>query len=185
MPSTFLEENISSFDTYTGEIHSEVKRTIKKTNIEPTDEFIKVSKYLNLVFAYNEIPLSLVPISLLFAQYMEWKTNRIYLVKSVRNEICEMLNIKESRFKKLLSDCKKYNIIRPTQDRGVYVVNPFLYSTGGMVETKNLQASFDIDNDTYAMTVDQHNLITGDTIRKSVTNREDKKNLPRLEDNSL
>ena len=77
--TTILEENIDDFNSGDGVINRYTKRTVKKSKIEPTDEFIKVSKYLNTIFAYKNIPLNLVPISLLIAQEMEFKTNRIIL----------------------------------------------------------------------------------------------------------
>ena len=169
--TTILDETIDTFDSDTGEITRSTKRRVKKSYTEPTDEFIKVSKYLNTIFAYNNIPLNLVGISLLLAQRMEFKTNIVYLLKSDKKEMAEMLGISEERVKTLLSDCKKYDILRPTDCRGKFAVNAYLFSTGSAVETRNLQAHFDFDNNVYGVCADHKNLITGETVRKSVTNK--------------
>lgn len=156
-----------------GVVIASTKRTVRKTKIEPTDEFIKVSRYLHVIFAYNNIPLNLVPISLLIAQEMEFKTNRIYLLKDRKEEFAEMLSISLDRVNKLIHDCEKYNIIR-RQARGVYEVNSFLFSTGSIVETRELQAHFDFQNDAYMVKGVQKNLITGVTVKKAVANKKDK-----------
>ena len=169
--TTILDETIDTFDADTGTIHSTTRRRVKKAHTDPTDEFIKVSKYLNTIFAYNNIPLSLVPISLLLAQRMEFKTNMVYLLKSDKKEIAEMLAVSEERVKTLISDCKKYDILRPTDCRGKFAVNAYLFSTGSAIETRNLQAHFDFDKNVYGVCADHKNLITGETVRKSVTNK--------------
>ena len=66
--TSIVEECIDEFNSDDGVVSRHTSRTIRKSSIEPTDEFIKVSKYLNTIFAYNNIPLNLVPISLLIAQ---------------------------------------------------------------------------------------------------------------------
>ena len=172
--TTILEENIESFNSETGEIFTQTKHRIKKSKVEPTDEFIKVSKYLNTIFAYNNIPLTLVPISLLFAQRMEFKTNVLYLLKSDKEEISKMLGLGSDRVKALIADCKRYDIIRPTNTRGKFEVNSFLFSTGSIAETRKLQAHFDFDNDAYYVQAEQKNLITGTTVRKAVMNKQSK-----------
>ena len=171
--TTILEENYDDFDVSTGEIKRATKRVVKKSKIEPTDEFIKVSRYLNTIFAYKGIPLRLVPISLLIAQEMEFKTNEIYILKARKEMFGEMLDISLDRVNKLIQECQKYDIIR-RKSQGCYVVNSFLFSTGSLVETRKLQAHFDYDTDTFLVSADQKNLITGQTVRKAVANKKDK-----------
>lgn len=171
--TTFLEEQYDSFNSEDGVIQSSMKRTVKKNKIEPTDEFIKVSKYLNTIFAYNNIPLNLVPISLLIAQEMEFKTNRIYLLKPIKEEFAQMLDISLDRVNKLIRDCEKYNIIHRIAT-GMYEVNSFLYSTGSIIETRELQAHFDFDQNAFSASAKQKNLITGITVKKAVMNKKNK-----------
>lgn len=148
-------------------------KTGKKLNIEPTDEFIKVSKYLNVIFAYHDIPVSLVPFCLLLSQRMTFKTNIVYLFKQDKIEIGEMLGVSEDRVKKLIRQCTQYSIIRQTETRGRYEVNPFLFSTGSMVETRELQAHFDFQREAFVVHAEQKH-ISGETVRKAVANRRDR-----------
>lgn len=172
--TTIIETTTTDmFNSDDGVITASTKRAVKKTKIEVTDEFIKVSKYLNVIFAYNNIPLKLVPISLLIAQEMEFKTNKIYLLKERKEEFAKMLDMSLVRVNSLIGECEKYNIIRRTS-RGVYEVNSYLFSTGSMIETRELQAHFDFDNDTYLAQGVQTNKIDGKTVRKAVYNKKDR-----------
>lgn len=175
MSQTSIIETITEdiFNAEDGVVSSSTKRAVKKTKIEPTDEFIKVSKYLSVIFAYNNIPTTLIPISLLIAQEMEFKTNKIYLLIDRKKEFAKMLDVSVDRINKLIQDCEKYNIIR-RQGRGVYEVNSFLFSTGSMVETRELQAHFDFQNDMFYAKGIQTNKINGVTVRKAVASKKDK-----------
>lgn len=174
--TTILDEREELWSPETGEIKQRRMRQVKTSQIQPTDEFVKVSKYLNTIFAYHNIPLSLVPISLLFAQYMEFKTN-ILSIYGKKEMFAEMLNCSVVRVNALIQDCKKYDIIRPTETRGVYEVNSFLFSTGNVADTRNLQAHFDFDTGSIAATATQTNRITGQTVRKAVYNSKKAKKL--------
>lgn len=169
--TTILIEEVESFDSETGEITNKRNYQVKYDKLQPTDEFVKVSKYLNVIFAYNNIPLSLVPISLLLAQRMQFKTNIVYLLKSDKEEIAQMLDCSFDRVKHLIVDLKKHDIIRPTGTRGIFEVNAFLFSTGNFTDTRQLQAKFDFDSDTYKAHAEQCHLITGETVRKTITSR--------------
>lgn len=171
--TSIVETTTDIFNPDDGEIRTSTKRAVKKSKIEPTDEFIKVSKYLSLIFTYNNIPLKLVPISMMIAEEMEFKTNVVYLLKPCKERFAEMLDISLDRVNKLIQDCEKYNIIR-RQNRGIYEVNSFLFSTGSIVETRELQAHFDIQNDVFLAQGIQKNLITGTTVKKAVANKKDK-----------
>lgn len=173
MPQTVvLEELVETFREDTGEITSHQLKTIRKGALVPTDEFVKVSKYLNVIFSYNSIPLNLVPISLIFAQRMEFKTNLLYLLKADKQEIAEMLGVKTNTVEKLISQCKDYQILKPAGSRGRYEVNGFLFSTGSVAETRALQAHFDFDSDTVVATAEQKSAVTGESVRKAIMNKE-------------
>lgn len=160
-------------ETIISKLNSDDNKAVKKVQIEPTDEFIKVSRYLNVIFAYHNIPLTLVPFCLLLAQKMSFKTNLVYLLKSDKEELAEMLGVTEDRVKKMMRECVKYNIIHAVS-RGKYEVNAYLFSTGSLVETRELQAHFDFQNEKFVVLADQKDLITGETVRKAVINRKDK-----------
>lgn len=161
------------FNPEDGVILSSTKRAVKKSKLEPTDEFIKVSKYLSVIFAYNDVPLRLVPISMMIAERMEFKTNIVYLLKPIKEEFAEMLDTSLVRVNALIGECEKCNIIR-RKARGIYEVNSFLFSTGSIVETRDLQAHFDFNNETILAQGIQTNKITGETVKKAVANKKDK-----------
>lgn len=172
-----VDESIDHFNTNTGEIIRQTSHKVIRSKVEPTDEFIKVSKYLNVIFAYNGIPLSMVPFSLVIAQRMEFKTNILYLLKDDKEQIAEMLGVSVERVRTLIKDAKKYDIIRSVA-RSKYEVNSFLFSTGDMIETRNLQAHFDFDHDQYSAIADQTNLITGKSVHKAVVDAKAKGQIP-------
>ena len=172
--TTILEERWDDFEEGTGVIHSRSRRAVSKSKLDVTDEFIKVSKYLNTIFAYKNIPMNLVPISLLMAQHMEFKTNRIYLLKPLKLEFAEMLDVSLDRVNKLIKECQKYGIIRPVA-RATYEVNSYLYATGNFTETRELQAHIDFMSDELSTVADQKDMITGKVVRKAVTNAKSKK----------
>ncbi len=96
----------------------------------------------------------------------------VYLMKPKKELICKMLNISMDRVNKLLIECRKYDIIRPIS-RGIYEVNPYLYSTGSIGETRNLQAQFDFENERYIVRGDSKCKLNGEIIRKTVKNRKE------------
>lgn len=172
--TSIIETVYDEFNSDTGEIITSTKQTVKKgTKLEPTDEFIKVSKYLSLIFTYNNIPLKLVPISIMIAEQMQFKTNIVYLLKPQKVMFAEMLDISLDRVNKLIQETEKYNIIR-RKERGIYEVNSFLFSTGSTIETRELQAHFDIDRNLFIAHGVQTNKLTGQTIRKAIANKKDK-----------
>ena len=172
--TTIDDFTVKTFDKNTGEIlglQRRNRKAVKKSPIRETDEFIKVSRYLTVIFASQGIPITYVPISLIVAQRMEFKTNTVYLLKEDKEEIAQMLGLKTTnRVDHLIRDLKKYDIIRPTKTRGKYEVNSYLFSTGSTTDTRNLQAHFDFENDKLLVTADQKNLITGEVVRKTVKN---------------
>ena len=174
-------------DTETGELkeltHSSYK--IFKSKLQKKDQYIKVSKYLNVIFAFFKIPLNLVPFSLLVAQYMDFKTNTVYLLKDTKIEMMQMLGMTLKKRKKdgvetevystssidrLIKQCVDYNILKRTNTKGRYEVNSYLFSTGTLAETKELQAHFDFNNDTALTYIEQSNKMTGETIEKAILN---------------
>lgn len=158
-------------NTVTGEITESTTRVVKKGNTDVTDEYIKVSRYLSTIFAFHGIPLSLVTPSLVIAQRMEFKTNIVYLLKSDKEEMAKMLGVSADRLKAIIRDCKKYDIIRPTGTRGKYAVNPFLFSRGSEVETRDLQAVFDFEENAVGVVTSQQHRISKETVKVAVMNK--------------
>ena len=168
MGTIILNEQEDIFDENTGVIHRKREKVVRKEKPQETDEFIKVSRYISTIFAYQGIPKNLVSISLCFAQMMDFKTNMLHLYKGDKEEIAEMMGCSLDRVNNLIQECKRYDIIRPRR-RGYYEVNSFLYSTGNFTETRQLQAQLDFEANTLTTTGVTTNLITGEAVRKSVT----------------
>lgn len=190
--TTYIQEDTDDFNIETGELTHSRKHKVSKMPVDVTDEFIKVSKYLSVIFGYNRIPLSLVNISLIVAERMDFRNNMVYLMKEDKLEIAEALGIGKRYRKrknpktgeieqtdipdtntidKMIRSLCDYDILRPTVTRGKYEVNSFLFSAGSIGQTRDLQAHFDFDNDIYYMSVKTKNPINGKTVRRAVTNK--------------
>lgn len=174
--SVVYYERITEQVNNDGTIETSNMVTKQSRGIEPQEEYIKVSRYLNTIFAYHNIPLSLVPISLLIAQRMGFKDNVVILLKSQKQEIATMLDTSVARVEQLISKLRKHDIIRPTNDRGIYVVNWFLFSTGSNSEIRMQQAKFDFEANKITVINESKNKITGETVRKAVYNFDPIKN---------
>lgn len=153
-----------------GEFDTLNKTTKSVRSLGPEEEYIKVSRYLNTIFAYHGIPQNLVPISLLLAQRMGFKDNLVLLLKSQKEEIAAMLDVKLTRVEQYITQLKKHDVIRPTADRGLYEVNWYLFSTGSNKEIKLHQALFDFEANQVTVLNETTNYITGETVRKAVYN---------------
>lgn len=172
--TVIYEEEVAKFNADDGVILHQRKHRAYKSPTEPTDEFIKGSKYLSVIFAYNSIPLKLIPITYLLAERMEFKTNRIHLYKHDKEELAEILGVSLHMIETHIRNLLKYNILQRI-DRGYYEVNSFLFSTGSTIETRELQAHFDFDNDAYYSSAEQANVITGKVVKKAVLDYNEKK----------
>lgn len=172
--TTIYEEDVARFNADSGEVIRQFKKRTYKGYTEPTDEFIKGSKYLSVIFAYSGIPLTLIPITYLLAERMEFKTNRIHLYKHDKEELAEILGVSLHMIETHIRNLLKYNILQRI-DRGYYEVNSFLFSTGSTIETRELQAHFDFDNDAYYSSAEQTNVLTGKVVKKAVLDYNEKK----------
>lgn len=174
--TTVYSEVRDTFNVETGEVTSYTKMIAKKTKLEVTDQFVKTSKYLTTIFAYMGIPLRLVPIALLISEHMDFKTNKIALLKELKIEMSDLLGYKRkdhentNTIDREIAECVKYDILRRTKSRGLYVVNPYLFATGSTTDVRNLQAVFDFDNEQLTIGATTINMISGEVIKKIVKN---------------
>lgn len=180
MPNRYniYEETHEEWDSNTGEIKQSTKfRARKVPNGEKDRDYIRVYKYLNTVFAFKEIPLSTVPALIEISKYMTYasKGQQVVFHKSMREDICRTLGIKIDRLNQIVKTLKAHDVLRPTSDRGVYAVNPFIVACGSTLEINELRAQFDYDADTLCTYVDQTNLITGRTVHKAIQEVKKKK----------
>jgi hypothetical protein len=107
------------------------------------NEWINVNNDIVEIFYERKIPLSLLPVSLLIAGHMNDDTNEIYLLKSRKKQFAKILGIGTDRMNALVPICKQYGIISPMQDRGRYMVNPYLFYKGEEEKQKEIRIEFD------------------------------------------
>lgn len=77
---------------------------------------------------------------------------RIFINKTIKNEISEKLNIKINMIEKNIRKCVDSGILFKTEDRGTYIVNPFLFARGEWKNIKSLRTEFDYLNGTWKYT---------------------------------
>lgn len=176
--TAIIEDIVDEWDGITGEVTHQRVSKVLKSELDVTDQFVKVSKYLDTIFAFKQIPLNLVPISQVLACRMAFRTNIVDLFKEDKEEIAQILGVSVKRVEALINNLKKYDILRATPTRGKFAVNPFLYSMGNMVETRDLQALFDFDNNYCITYADMEHKITGEEVKRCVANKKNGNRLP-------
>ena len=154
----------------------ELKSVRAKT--EKEENYIKVYKYTNTLFAFKGIPLSLVPIVIEISKYMTFAEygQTVALNKFIKQQICDSLGIGADRLKQAIKQLADNDVLRRTTCRGMYAVNPFICACGDAMKIKELQARFDFDADLMKVSRIENNLITG-SIVKRVINEEKRKML--------
>lgn len=181
-----MPRNIAIYETIeetingdTGEFNRNTKFTSRRIggDLEKEDEYIRVYKYLNVLFAYENIPLALVPAVIEISKYMtNADTGQLVTMHSLmREQICSTLGISISRLNKIVKQLRDADILRDTSTRGTYAVNPFIVSAGKSTDVKTLQAKFDFHAEQLVVYKESQNLITGKTVRQAIV--ENKKKL--------
>lgn len=182
-----MPKNIAVYETVeesingnTGELTRNTKFTSRRINQpgEKEDEYIRVYKYLNVLFAYENIPLALVPAVIEIAKFMtNADTGQLVTMHGMmREQICENLGISISRLNKIVKQLRQADILRDTNIRGTYAVNPFIVSTGKSTDVKTLQAQFDFHAEKLVVYKESQNLITGKTVRQAIVENKKKLN---------
>lgn len=171
-----IEESING---ETGEFKRNTKFTSRRigNGLENEEEYIRVYKYLNVLFAYENIPLALVPAVIEISKYMtNADTGQLVTMHSLmREQICNTLGISISRLNKIVKQLREADILRDTSTRGTYAVNPFIVSAGKSTDVKTLQAKFDFHAEQLVVYKESKNLITGKVVRQAIV--ENKKKL--------
>lgn len=149
----------------TGEMTYDSQYTIKAINNE--DDYVKVYRYLNTVFAFKGIKSALIPTLLEITNYMSYadKGQKVILIKPIKEEISQALNIGIPQIDRNIAALKKADILRPL-GRSVYAVNPFIVGRGKWSDIKELRAQFDFDEGlvtTQSVVTDK---ITGEVMAK-------------------
>lgn len=162
-------------DSETGEIiaheqTTEIRSIInKKVSNEP--DYIKIYKYVNTLFAYKGIKQSLTPFIIEISYHMTYANEGqiVNLNRVTKKIIADNLGVTIKRVDQVISELKKYDILRKIQN-GVYSVNPYIVSRGGWGDVKKLQAHFDFATGQMAIEADVSDKITGYEIKKIITN---------------
>ena len=154
------------FDAETGEIKYISRHIVSKSDDE--ENYIKVYKYLNTVFAFKGINPNLISPLMEISNYMTYadKGQTVILIKSNKQEMAKTLGMSLARFNSIVQELKKADILRPTKDRSVYSINPFIVARGKWSDVQNLRALFDYNSGLMQSESIVHDKITGETIAK-------------------
>lgn len=165
------------FDPHTGEITLDSVYSITSYNCE--DDYIKVYRYLNTVFAFKGIEKKLIPTLMEICNYMTYadKGQEVQLTKYIKEKISAAIGIGVPEVNKHITALKKADILRPIA-RGVYAVNPFIVGRGKWSDIKELRAQFDYNSGLMTTQSIVEDTITGDTIAKITEEVKSGKQIP-------
>lgn len=165
MATKAYKHETQSFNPTTGEITYDSKYSVTAVNNE--EDYIKVYRYLNTVFAFKGINSALIPTLMEICNYMSFadKGQEVILNKHIKEQMSIALNIGIPHIEKNITMLKKADILRPVA-RSVYAVNPFIIGRGKWSDIKELRAQFDYKSGlmtTQSIVTDR---ITGNTMAK-------------------
>lgn len=147
MGTKAYKHETQSFNPETGEITFDSKYSVTAINNE--DDYIKVYRYLNTVFAFKGINQSYIPILMEISNYMSYadKGQEVILTKYFKDKIADAVGVSTKRVNDVITGLKKADVLRPVQNsRGVYAVNPFIIGRGKWSDIKELRAQFDYNS---------------------------------------
>ena len=159
------------FNPETGEVSYESKYSVTAINNE--EDYIKVYRYLNTVFAFKGINQAYIPCLMEISNYMSFadKGQQVILNGQIKKQIASALGISVKRVNDIITGLKKSDVLRPVIDKDtgkpvntMYAVNPFIIGRGKWTDIKELRAQFDYDSGlmiTQSITKDK---ITGETM---------------------
>lgn len=166
------------FDPETGEIISDTKYSVTAVNNE--EDYIKVYRYLNTVFAFKGIEKKLIPTLMEICNYMTYadKGQEVQLNKYIKEKMSAALSIGVPEINKHITALKKADILRPIA-RAVYAVNPFIIGRGKWSDIKELRAQFDYNTGLMTTQSIVKDRITGETMAKITEEvKKNKKQIP-------
>lgn len=153
------------FNPDTGEITYDTKYSVTAVNNE--EDYIKVYRYLNTVFAFKGINKKLIPTLMEICNYMTFadKGQEVILIKQIKEKISEALGLGVPEIDKHIRALKKADVLRPI-GRAVYTVNPFIIGRGKWSDIKELRAQFDYNSGLITAQSIVKDKITGETMAK-------------------
>jgi len=135
---TYLEKK-EKIDYDTGEIKEE--NTTRIIKIPKEDNYIKV--YIKTIGLLHNLPNSADKILFELLKYVNYD-NEIIINKSVKENIAKRLELSLSRINMYISNLhKKKFLIR--KNRGVYILNPFVFGKGNWRDIYNLRKELELD----------------------------------------
>lgn len=163
MGTKAYKHDIEIFNPDTGEVIHDTKYSVTAVNNE--DDYIKVYRYLNTVFAFKGIERKLIPTLMEICNYMSFadRGQEVILIKQVKEKMSKALGIGIPEIDKHITALKKADVLRPLA-RGVYAINPFIIGRGKWSDIKELRAQFDYNSGlmtTQSIVTDK---ITGETL---------------------
>lgn len=164
-----------SYNRSTGEIISERQikdvKTIYTKKIENEPDYIKVYKYVNTLFAFKGINQNLTPFIIEIANHMNYASNGqiVTLNKTVKDIIAKNLSVSPKRVDQVIRELRDCDILRKIQN-GVYSVNPYICARGNWQDIRKLQAAYDFSSGQMTAIAETKDLITGQDIKKLITN---------------
>lgn len=178
MATRAYKHDTEIFNPETGEILRDTKYSVTAVNNE--DDYIKVYRYLNTVFAFKGIEKKLIPTLMEICNYMSFadKGQQVILIKPIKEQMSEALGIGIPEINKHITALKKADVLRP-MSISMYAVNPFIVGRGKWSDIKELRAQFDYNKGlmmTRSVVTDR---ITGETIARITEEKKtNKKQIP-------
>lgn len=159
------KHEVQTFVPETGEVTHDTTISVSAVNNE--DDYIKVYRYLNTVFAFKGIEKKLIPTLMEICNYMTFadKGQEVVLIKPIKEQICKAVGIGIKEVEKHITALKKADVLRPI-GRSMYSVNPFVVGRGKWSDIKELRAQFDFGSGLITTQSVIEDRITGETIAK-------------------
>lgn len=170
MATKAYKHDTEIFNPETGEVTHDVKYSVTAVNNE--EDYIKVYRYLNTVFAFKGIERKLIPTLMEICNYMSFadKGQQVILIKPIKDQMSEALGIGIPEIDKHIRALKKADVLRP-MGRSVYAVNPFIIGRGKWSDIKELRAQFDYNSGLMTTQSIVQDKITGETMAKITQER--------------
>jgi predicted transcriptional regulator len=135
----YYVEQSTYINNETGEIKKQEEK--KVIRIPKEDEYIKI--YIKTIGVLHNIPASADKILLEIIRYVNYD-NRIIITKPVKEKIAERLGLSYSRVHNYISTLSKKNILI-REDRGMYILNPYIFGKGNWHDIYNLRKELRLD----------------------------------------
>ena len=126
-------QKVETIMTVDGEIIENTTNTTAVMEKEP--DYIKL--YLADIMRLSDIPKSGNALLMSLLRKSNYQ-NEIVIVKSIREEICEELNLADVTFRKALDQFIAKGILTK-KNKNVFIANPFLFGKGSWQNIKNIR----------------------------------------------